>query len=697
MRDQVWMKLQCFPGVLFGFCYAPPPDSPYFDFATLSYIQERVKSREDGTNCIIVGDLNARFGETVSEIPEALGLEQLSYPSIPNQIRTPNDNVRVLLGICLEGNLLVMNNLQTRDKYFPSKLTYRQGMQFVSELDLCLVSPNVIDCIHSFDVNQDVSLPSDHAPISVSLKPPSFNMNSLYDRACELGAHAALISPSHSRLVEKPIKFDSIDPEMFSAVLSLHDPPSSDDSVEAMTRNIRDTLYKCAGESRVGNQTPQYDERLGRWDRLLKCGDEARIWSSINWRGEVHCNDANITTPTDTEFKDYLEQTLNPPYVEEHDVDVHTNTYIPILDDPITQQEVYRQIGKLKSNKACGPDGLTPGIFKLLPRSWILCIVTLFNSIFISGMYPQSWMSAKMSMVFKRGSRAMVSNYRGISVINSLSKIYDMILCDRLSKWFIPCREQAGGQAGRGCTEHIVPLRLLTDLAKRKKFKLFIVFVDFSQAYDRVRRNILLTSLMRLGCGMTMLCAIVTMYRETNCIVGTTALITASIGVRQGSPTSCLLFILYVNDLIRMLIQNCGWDGFLGWLHVLALMDDTILLSTSRHSMIEKLKILNRFCNTHEMKINVRKTKFFVVNGDDEDKQPIRIDDVVVEACDRYVYLGSPFTADGIRVSGHSLAVEEGGGIGVGGAVCLWKSACVSVVKSSPKGTYSNSVLNQLG
>lgn len=70
-----------------------------------------------------------------------------------------------------------------------------------------------------------------------------------------------------------------------------------------------------------------------------------------------------------------------------------------------------------------------------------------------------------------------------------------------------------------------------------------------------------------------------------------TAPITASIGVRQGSPTSCLLFVLYVNDLIRMIKQNCGWDGFLRWLDVLTLMDDTILLSTSRHSMIEKFEI----------------------------------------------------------------------------------------------------------
>ena len=72
---------------------------------------------------------------------------------------------------------------------------------------------------------------------------------------------------------------------------------------------------------------------------------------------------------------------------------------------------------------------------------------------------------------------------------------------------------------------------------------------------------------------MRMLCAIMAMYRVTNCVVGT-SLITASIGVRKCSVISCSLFVLYVND---------EWDGFPGWLHVLALIDDTVLLSTSGH------------------------------------------------------------------------------------------------------------------
>ena len=135
-------------------------------------------------------------------------------------------------------------------------------------------------------------------------------------------------------------------------------------------------------------------------------------------------------------------------------------------------------------------------------------------------------------------------------------------------------------------------LRLLLDLAKRKKLPLFVTSVDFSQAYDQVPRNTLFCMLKRLGCGEVMLAAIIAIYHATRSIIGT-AIITATVGVRQGSPTSCILFVLFVNDLIKLVKDNCGLDGFLMWLHVLVLMDDTVMLSRSRNGMKNKLGLLN--------------------------------------------------------------------------------------------------------
>ena len=143
-----------------------------------------------------------------------------------------------------------------------------------------------------------------------------------------------------------------------------------------------------------------------------------------------------------------------------------------------------------------------------------------------------------------------------------------------------------------------------------------------------------------------MLFAIASMYKVTKSILGT-AIISAMIGVRQGSPTSCFLFVLFVNTLIPMIKERCPWDVFLGWLHVLMLMDDTVILATSRECLMSKLNILCDFCSSNGMVINEGKTKFMAVNGNDEERRCIDIQGLAVDHCKSYVYLGAVFTSDG--------------------------------------------------
>ena len=136
------------------------------------------------------------------------------------------------------------------------------------------------------------------------------------------------------------------------------------------------------------------------------------------------------------------------------------------------------------------------------------------------------------------------------------------------------------------------------------------------------------------------------MHHVTHSVIGASVM-AATIGVRQGSPTSCLLFILYINDLIKMIKDNSHNDGFLSWLHLLVLMDDTVLLATTRQlSMIQKISLLKSFCQSYGMKINQSKTKFFVISGNPEDSYPMHVNGLMIEHCINYNYLGSVFTCD---------------------------------------------------
>ena len=229
--------------------------------------------------------------------------------------------------------------------------------------------------------------------------------------------------------------------------------------------------------------------------------------------------------------------------------------------------------------------------------------------------------------------------------MDTIAKVFDSLLCSLSNgAWFHLDREQAGAQKGRGCTEQIVTLRLLFEYALSKRALLFVVFVDFSKAYDNVPRAALARTLKALGCGSLMM-AITGLYYDTRMLLGA-AVITATVGVRQGSPTSCFLYTLYVNELVRDLKRLCGEDGYLSWLHSLLLMDDTVLLATSREQAIKKVKILMAYCQKSGMRINQDKTKFMVINGNSGSRAPIVIDNEKVDNCESYVYLGAVFTQD---------------------------------------------------
>ena len=82
----------------------------------------------------------------------------------------------------------------------------------------------------------------------------------------------------------------------------------------------------------------------------------------------------------------------------------------------------------------------------------------IFNMLFIAGIYPVSWTISKLIMLFKKGLVMNCGNYRGKTIMQVVSKCYDYLIHNRLMKWYVPRREQAGAQSKRGCSEHYIAL-----------------------------------------------------------------------------------------------------------------------------------------------------------------------------------------------------------------------------------------------
>lgn len=82
-----------------------------------------------------------------------------------------------------------------------------------------------------------------------------------------------------------------------------------------------------------------------------------------------------------------------------------------------------------------------------------------------------------------------------------------------------------------------------------------------------------------------------------------------------------------------MIREGSGYDRFLQWIHVFILMDDTVLLSTTRGGILKKISLLHQYCTENGMIENQRRN-FFVINGMNIDRQPLVVNDLVIEHCD---------------------------------------------------------------
>ena len=116
----------------------------------------------------------------------------------------------------------------------------------------------------------------------------------------------------------------------------------------------------------------------------------------------------------------------------------------PILDDPITAMEVFAAIRKLKMGKAPGEDGVLTDILKTAadavnnsklrgPNSVVEALVLMFNFVFEKGVWPDRWGTGIIFPLHKHDSRLDPSNYRPITLLSVVGKLFGVVVNARLS------------------------------------------------------------------------------------------------------------------------------------------------------------------------------------------------------------------------------------------------------------------------
>ena len=105
------------------------------------------------------------------------------------------------------------------------------------------------------------------------------------------------------------------------------------------------------------------------------------------------------------------------------------------LNIPISSDEIVKAIKDLKNGKCGGDDLLINELFIHGRDSLCQYLLPLFNLIFDSGIFPDMWRDGLLSPLYKRGNRLNPDNYRGITLLSVLGKLFTRVLNNRLESW----------------------------------------------------------------------------------------------------------------------------------------------------------------------------------------------------------------------------------------------------------------------
>ena len=318
-----------------------------------------------------------------------------------------------------------------------------------------------------------------------------------------------------------------------------------------------------------------------------------------------------------------------------------------VINSNFTQEEVVLAISSLKPNRSPGIDGVPAEFIKACKQSLAEPVAMVLNYIIENRDFPELWAGGIRSAVFKSGKHNIVDNFRGITILPIMEKIFEAIVYKRLTfvnEAFDEIDKYNNGFFGGNRTSD--NLFILNGLVERQLSlgkELYVCYIDFSKAFDKINRSILFYKLIRNGWKGKVIDTFGSLYTKTHFKVKRNGRLSppilSNIGVNQGGITSGLMFRKYMSDLSEYLSKQFGVvvsDDIV--MHVLW-GDDLILFSDAVHGLQRQLHGLEKFCSRNKIIVNETKTKAMSFGATGQIK--VYYNEKMIMQVDEYKYLGT--------------------------------------------------------
>ena len=291
-----------------------------------------------------------------------------------------------------------------------------------------------------------------------------------------------------------------------------------------------------------------------------------------------------------------------------------------LCEGNITEEELRQAVTSMENDKSPGIDGLTTNFYK---HFWPLLgnsLTRVYNYAFHIGHLSVSQRRGVISLLFKKGDRTLLKNWRPITLLTTDYKILTKALANRLQKVLpsIVHTDQTASIKGRTINDNTRLLHDVISYANENNIPLAVISVDQLKAFDRVAHQFLFKTLERFGFGPSFIHWIQVIYTSVSSSVKTNGWLTAFInlerGLRQGCPLSMPLYVLTAETMAINIRNNSNIHGLRPpdsetELKLSQFADDTTLLLTDESSITETFNVFDRYERASGAKINKGKCK----------------------------------------------------------------------------------------
>ena len=299
----------------------------------------------------------------------------------------------------------------------------------------------------------------------------------------------------------------------------------------------------------------------------------------------------------------------------------------------------------LNISKASGPDGINNKILKECSYSLSFPLAIIFQKSIDLGYFPTSWKEAMVSAIFKKNDRQDKTNYRPISLLTCMSKVFERIVFNSLYKFLVD--NKLLNSYNSGFRKNDSTINRLTALIHSlhegldDKKDMILILLDISKAFDKVWHPGLLFKLKQLGISQNLYNWFESYLtnRSQKVVVGgkSSPISYIQAGVPQGSILGPLLFLIFINDMAEDISLEC---------HQYA--DDTTLVHKFENPDLactyinNQLSKLSKWADQWRVTFNPSKTHFMLITNKPKRPtlQPIFLNNIIISEVASHCNLG---------------------------------------------------------